>query len=72
MVVDADHQLAFTPTHEVSHPFVILKRKVHAITSGLPVRRVHMVEVRTPRSGKELKTWKAKAAMLDAIFYEPR
>lgn len=23
-----------------------------------------------PRSGKELKAWKARAAMLDAIFYE--
>lgn len=25
-----------------------------------------------PRSGKELKAWKARAAMLDAIFYEPK
>lgn len=44
VVVDADHHLAFAPPHEVSHPFIVLKRKVHAITSGLPVRRVHVVE----------------------------
>ena len=25
-----------------------------------------------PKSGKELKAWKARAAMLDAIFYEPK
>ena len=44
VVVDADHHFAFTPTHEVGHPLIVLKRKVHAITSGLPVRRIHVVE----------------------------
>ena len=44
MIVDADHNLAFAATHEVSHPFVILERKIHPIASGLPVGRVHVVK----------------------------
>jgi len=44
VVVDADHDLALAATHKVSHPLVILEREVHAISSGLPVRWVHVVE----------------------------
>jgi len=33
-----------TARHEVSHPFVVLEREVHAISSGLPVRRAHVVK----------------------------
>lgn len=44
MVIDADHHLAFAAPHEVGHPLVILERKVHAIASGLPVRRVHVMK----------------------------
>lgn len=48
VVVDAHHRLAFAAAHELSQPLIVLKRKVDAITSGLPVRRVHVVErVRT-------------------------
>lgn len=44
MIIDADHYFALAATHEVSHPLVILEREIHAISSGLPVRRVHVVE----------------------------
>ena len=44
VVVDADHHLAFATPHKVSHPLVIFKREVHSVSSGLPVRRVHVVE----------------------------
>ncbi|MNR59497.1 hypothetical protein D3C85_1807630 [compost metagenome] len=44
VVVDAYHHLAFTAAHEVGHPFIVLKRKVHPIAGGLPVRRVHVVK----------------------------
>jgi len=44
MVVDAYHYLAFAAAHEVSHPLIVLERKVHPIAGGLPVRRVHVVE----------------------------
>ncbi len=44
MIVDADHHLAFAATHEASHPLVILERKVHAITGGLPVRWIHVMK----------------------------
>lgn len=44
VVVDANHDFAFTATHEIGHPFVVLERKVHAVPSSLPVRRVHVVK----------------------------
>lgn len=44
MVVDADHDLTFATPHDVSHPLIILKRKVHTVTGGLPVRRIHVME----------------------------
>ena len=44
MIVDADHHLAFAAAHKVSHALVVFKREVHAVSSGLPLRRVHVVE----------------------------
>lgn len=44
IVVDADHNLTFALAHEVSHPLVIPKRKIHTIAGGLPVRRVDVVK----------------------------
>ena len=44
MVVDADHHLAFATAHEIGHPLIVFERKVHAIASGLPVRRVHVMK----------------------------
>lgn len=44
VIVDADHHLAFAATHEVGHPRVVFKREVNAITGGLPIRRVHVME----------------------------
>ena len=44
MVIDADHHLALAPPHEVGHAFVLLKRKVHTVADGLPVRRIHVEE----------------------------
>ena len=44
VVVDADHHRPFAAAHEVGHPLAVLERKVHAITSGLPVRRVRAME----------------------------
>lgn len=44
MVVDANHHLSFTAPHEAGHTLVILKGKIHPIASGLPIRRIHVVE----------------------------
>ncbi|MNC78477.1 hypothetical protein D3C75_1306960 [compost metagenome] len=44
MVVNADHHPALATAHEVGHAFVVLKRKVHAVAGGLPIRRVHVME----------------------------
>lgn len=44
MIVDADHHFAFAAAHEIGHSFVVLKRKVHAVAAGLPVRWIHVVE----------------------------
>ncbi|MNS37763.1 hypothetical protein D3C72_699920 [compost metagenome] len=44
VVVDAYHHLALAETHEVGHALVVLKRKVDAISGGLPVRWVHVME----------------------------
>jgi len=44
MIVNAYHHLASTATHEVDHPLIVLERKIHAVTGGLPVRRVHVME----------------------------
>ena len=44
VVIDTDHHLPFAAAHEIRHPFVVLKRKVHPIPCGLPVRRVHVVK----------------------------
>lgn len=43
VIIDADH-LAFATAHEVGHALVVLERKIHTITGGLPVRRVHVME----------------------------
>ena len=45
MIVDTDHHLSFAAPHKVGHAFVVFKREVHAVASGLPVRRVHVVEL---------------------------
>lgn len=39
VIVDAEHHLAFAAAHESGHPLVALKRKVNAVTGGLPIRR---------------------------------
>ena len=44
VIVDADHHLALAAAHEVSHPLIVLEREIHAVTGGLPVRRVHIEE----------------------------
>lgn len=44
VVVDANHHFSFAAAHEVGHPLVVLEQKVHPITCGLPVRRVHVME----------------------------
>lgn len=38
------HHLALIATHEVGRPLVVLEGKIHSITDGLPVRRVHVVK----------------------------
>ena len=48
VIVDADHLLTFATAHEVGHPFVVFKRKVHSIPCGLPVRRIHIVKRMAP------------------------
>lgn len=42
VVVDTDHHPTLAPAHEVGHTLVLLERKIHAIASGLPIRRVHV------------------------------
>lgn len=44
VVVDADHHLAFAPTHKVGHALVLFEGEVNAVTGGLPVRGVHVEE----------------------------
>lgn len=44
MIVDADHDLALAPAHEVGHLLVLLEREVDPIPLSLPVRRIHVEE----------------------------
>lgn len=44
MIVDADHDHALAPPHEVSHLLVLLEREFDPLSLGLPVRRIHVEE----------------------------
>ena len=44
MVIDANHHPPFAAPHKISHALVVFKREVNSVASGLPVRRVHVVE----------------------------
>ncbi len=44
VIIDTNHHLPFAPPHKISHPLVILKRKIYTIPSRLPVRQIHVVE----------------------------
>lgn len=44
VIVDTHHDPTLAAPHEISHPFVVLKREVDAIAGSLPVRRIHVVE----------------------------
>ena len=44
VIVNAAPHLAFTAAHEVGHPLIVIKRKVHAVPCRLLTRRAHIVE----------------------------
>lgn len=66
VIVDANHDLPFAASHEVSHELIIFKGKIHAIACRLPVRRIHL-QVRSP-SPSEISLSLAATALMGRVM----